>query len=107
MNTSVMSDEQLQDLFDVAFGTEIADLNSITEFESKCLRTTGKDEVKMQVTVMEYAGTPTIEDFVEGRIEESDSVTISMEEKGSLKFGFDPLDSYTLNGNYVLTYVSE
>lgn len=108
MNTAVMSDEQIQDLFDEAFEKKVGEVQSISEFESKCVRETGKNDVGIELLVAGLAGTPTYEDFVEGKIEENDSITISMEERGELKFAFNADDSYVLNTNdYILVYASE
>lgn len=107
MNVKTVSDEEVQDLFEQAFRDQVGSYNSIDEFETKCLREIGKSIIKVEVTVQGMAGCPTAEDFKKGKVKKASTVTISREDKGSLKFNLVPQDTVYLNSTeYIVVYQS-
>jgi len=107
MNVEVMGDEDLQDLFSEAYDNQVASLNNVGEFEATCQRIPGSSDIRMEVLVVGLAGSPTLDDYKEGRLENADMVVIDDPNRGMLKFRLVPENIYTLNSNdYVVVYVS-
>jgi len=107
MNAVTLSDEELQDMFEVSFEEQVASYNSIGEYEAKCVRVPAKATINMEVTIFGLAGTPIPADFKEVNIKNIDTVTIEREDKGSLKFTLVPKKTISLNTNdYIVVYKS-
>jgi hypothetical protein len=107
MNIQTVSDEEVQDLFEAAFESQVGKLNDIDNFEVKCLREVGKDSLTVEVTVMGTAGCPTAEDFKKDKIKAARNVSISRADKGELKFTLVPAKTVYLNSTeYIVTYKS-
>ena len=105
MNASTLSDEELQDLFEESFRTQVADVSSIGEFECKCTRVVNKSDIRMEVTISGFAGTPTMEEFKTGKVKAANRVSINREDKGVLNFRLVPEETVSLNSNdYVIVY---
>ena len=105
MNLDVLSNEKLQDMFTEAFESQISSRNNIGEFEATCVRNPGVQDVRMEVLIVGLAGSPTIDDYRAGRVENSDSVVVDDPIKGVLKFRVDEI--YVLNSNdFVAVYQS-
>lgn len=106
MDVSKLSDDDLQDMFTESYGV-IASENGFDSFECICKRTTSND-VKMEVTVVGMAGSPTIDDYKNGKVKGCNSVTIKRDGKGVLKFNLLPKETISLNTNdYMVIYKAE
>lgn len=105
MNVSVMSDDELQDLFSDAFQEQIASRNDIGEFEAICHRLPSKDSLSMEVTIFGFAGTPPVTFFKDAKNKKIASVLVNNEDRGSLKFVLTPSETIALNTNdYLVIY---
>ena len=108
LDCSKLSDEDIQDLFTDVFAERVGSYNNIDEFECTCKREVAGSEIMMEVLVVGFAGSPTKEDFESGNLENADSIVISREDKGSLKFVFAPEETLIVNGSdYIVIYKSE
>lgn len=111
MDVSKLSDEDIQDMFTEAYQNQIASKNAFDNFECICKRENGLSAVGptviMEVTVIGMAGTPTLDDYKQGKVIDSKTVIISREDKGKLQFNLDPKSIMSLNTNdYVVAYKS-
>ena len=109
MDVSKLSDEKLQDNFEEAFEDQIGSLNDINEFEAKVERSLADSDIKVELTVVGLAGTPTIDDFNNKRVENADKVTLKNEDDEDDVLVFDLItdEIIYLNGtDYILTYVA-
>ena len=106
---SKVSNEDLQDVFTEAYEKQVASLNGIGEFECICNRDISSSQVRMEVTVTGLAGTPTVDDFKDGKISNADVVIVDDDDKGysdnPLRFELDPKETISLNTNdYMAVY---
>jgi len=100
-----LSDEQLQDKFEEAFEEQIAKINSIGEYEATCRRSITEPAVKMEVMICGMAGTPISDAFKNGGIENGESVTVDLEDRGEINFTLIPDETTTLNStDYIVVY---
>jgi len=107
LDISKMSDDDIQDMFTEVYEKNIGVYNGIDSFECTCKRETGKNEVKMEVMIVGMAGSPTIDDYKNGKVKGSEKVIINREGKGTMKFVLCPKDSVYLNMNdYIVVYKS-
>lgn len=107
MNIQTVSDEEIQDLFEAAFETQVGKFNDIDNFEVKAVREVGKDFLTVEVTIMGTAGCPTAEDFKKNKIKNANIVTISRADKGELKLTLQPSKTLYLNSTeYIVIYKS-
>ena len=108
MNTRNMSNEELETLFTESFEQTVAIPNEIGEFEALCERETASDKVTFMVDIVGFAGTPTSNDYREGKLTNSGSLVISRADKGSLRFNLKPEKTVMLGGiDYQVIYESE
>jgi len=106
MDVSKLSDDDLQDMFTESYGI-IASENGFDSFECICKRTNIND-VKMEVTVVGMAGSPTIDDYKSGKVKGANSLIIKRDGKGTLKFNILPKETISLNTNdYMVIYKAE
>jgi len=107
MNIEKISDEELQDLFANSF-EKVSNLNNISEFECKCIRTVDGDGLVMEVMVSGLAGTPSYESIHTEIFEDLEKISISREDSESkLDFKRLPESDCVLNTNdYVIAYKS-
>ena len=111
LNTSKMSDEELQDLFTDSYLDQVGNPNDISEIECKCQRKNGSDEITMEITVAGLAGTPCFDEYKSADLDDTDRVVIEREnlqdEMETLAFEHDAEEDYVLNTNdYVVVYKS-
>lgn len=108
LNTSKLSDDDIQDMFSEAYEKNIASANGFDSYECICKRGGNTPDIKMEVTVVGMAGSPTIDDYKKGKVKNSSAVVIGREGKGSLKFKLVPSDTMSLNTNdYLVVYKAE
>jgi len=106
-NVSVerISDEEMEDMFVSAFESQVAFPNGIGSYECTCRRDSSNPDVKMEVMVIGLAGSPTSDDFKEGKVENSGAVVVRREGKDQLKFELAAEEIITLNTNdYLIVY---
>ena len=107
MDVSKLSEEDLQDMFTEAYTEQVASENAFDNFECISKRETGSNSVIVEVTIIGMAGTPTLDDYKQGKVKNSKSITINREGKGSLRFNIDPKSIVSLNTNdYLVVYKS-
>jgi len=104
MNASKLSDDDIQDMFTEAYEKNIASANSISSFECICKRDTSSG-IKMEVTVYGMSGSPSLIDYKNGKVKNANSLMVSREGNGSLKFVTVPSEMLSLNTNdYLVIY---
>lgn len=107
MNVQTVSNEEIQDLFETAFESQVAKLNGIDSFEVKCVREVGKEAITVEVSIMGTAGSPTAEDFKKMKVKNASSVVIERADKGELKLNIMPNKTLYLNSTeYIVIYGS-
>lgn len=107
LNAQKASTQEIEEMFETAFLEQVASKNQIDDFEVSCERSTDTDQLVMRVNIVGFAGSPTIYDFQEGKVEDGNKVTVSRPDLGSLDFVLDTNDIVSLTGNdYQLTYKS-
>jgi len=107
LDTNKMSDDDIQDMFADVYEKDIGSLNDIGSFECICKRETGNPEIRMEVMIVGMAGSPTFEEYKNGKVSGSNEVSISREGKGTMKFVLSVKDSFYLSQNdYVIVYKS-
>jgi hypothetical protein len=105
IDIKTLSDEEIQGLFEEAFFNQVGSYNGINEVEAKCSRELGKSSIKIEVLIQGLAGTPTAEDFRNGKVKNAETITISREDKGSLSFKILPKETVYLNSTeYAIVY---
>ena len=106
VDISKLSDDDLQDMFTESYNN-IASQNGFDSFECICKRT-NQNDIKMEVTVVGMAGSPTIDDYKGGKVKNSNSLVINRDGKGILKFNLMPRETISLNTNdYMVIYRAE
>jgi len=104
MDTSKLSDDDLQDMFTESYEKNVASSNYISSFECICKRDTSSG-IKMEVTVYGMSGSPSLSEYKAGKVKNASSVIINREGKGNLKFVVTPAEMVSLNTNdYLVTY---
>ena len=105
-NINRLSDEVVEDLFTEAFESQVSSLTDIGEFECKCVRESGKEGMKVEVTIFGFAGTPTPDDYKAVKYEEFKKVVVGREDIANATFVLNPNDIMCLNTNdYVVPYI--
>lgn len=108
MNTSKLSDEDIQDMFTEVYEKNVASQNNFNAYECICKRDVGDTNITMEVTVNGMAGSPTINDYKTNKVKGSGSITIEREGRGFLTFKLQPKEIMILNSNdYLAIYKAE
>jgi len=106
MNIAKLSDQDIQSMFEAGFET-VAQYNNIGDFETRCLRTVGNSGVKIEVMIVGLAGSPTIDDFKNGKVEKANEITTVSQDGEELVFKLVPSETAFLNSNdYIAVYAS-
>ena len=108
MDISRMSDNEIQELFEKAYASQIGDRNDIDDPEITCERQAGSQTMHMMVNICGFAGTPTSDQY--GRSTEGDVTKVNIErfDKGRLTFNLNPSKTTPLGGiDYQVIYESE
>lgn len=106
MNTSNMSDTELQDLFEKSFIEQIADPNNLEDPEVVIERLVGSQRVVAYVNLYGFAGAPTVDTYAS--VENIRRLQIIRVDKGFLNFNLVPDETRALGGNeYQVVYASE
>jgi len=100
-----ISDDELIEMFELVFEEKIASINNIGAYECSCKRDSSSSDVRVEIMIVGMAGSPTLNDYREGKVEDSSSVMIDVGEKGKLKFNLVTKEMMSLNANdYVAVY---
>jgi len=100
-----ISDDELVDMFEPIFEEQIASRNGLSSYECSCKRDISTSEVRVEVLVVGMAGSPTLDEYKNGDVTDSDTVVTNIEGKGTLKFKLVLKEITTLNTNdYVVVY---
>jgi len=104
MNVDKISDEIMQEIFDVAFEAKVGSYNNLSEFESKIKRSAREEDILMEVTITGMAGSPTMEDFKAGKVENAEEIVVD-DVRGQLVYSLVSEDIIPLNAtDYIVTY---
>lgn len=107
MEINRVSSEAIVTMVEKAFENQIASINNIQAFEVKCDDRIIDGPVRIEIDISGHAGTPTVDDFKEGRVEGSESMTIERDDIGEMKFDLVPSQTCFLSGNdYCIVYES-
>lgn len=104
INVARVSDEEVETLFTSEFDNRIARYNNFSEFEVKCRREVANDSITVEVMIVGQAGSPTIDDWKKGRVENSALVQIARDDIGGLNFHLVPEETTFLNSNDYYVY---
>lgn len=105
MSLERVSSEEIVSMFEEAFETQVASWNNIEAFGVECNERRIGKPVQVQVEVSGHAGTPTIDQFRQGKVKNSESVTIARDDIGEMKFRLLPDQTCFLSGNdYLIVY---
>lgn len=104
MNVDKISDEVMQDMFQESFESQVGAYNDLTEFEPSIKRSARDEDIFMEVTVTGMAGSPTLEDFKGGNVENANRITVS-DVRGNLEYVLEQDKTIPLNStDYIVTY---
>ena len=100
-----ISDDELIDMFEPIYEEKVASMNHIDSYECTCKRDTSTSEVRIEVMVTGMAGSPTLDDYRDGKVEDSSSVVVDLDDRGKLKFNLVTKEITSLNTNdYIVVY---
>lgn len=100
-----ISDDEFIDLFEPVYEEKVASLNAIGSYECICKRDTSSSDIKIEVMVIGMAGSPTLDDYKDGNVENSDVIILDLADRGKLKFKLQHKEITALNTNdYVAVY---
>jgi hypothetical protein len=105
MNLEKVSSEELISMFEEVFENKVAKYNNIESFGVECSdRGMGKD-ICINVDISGHAGTPTIDEFRSGKVENSEEIVIEREDLGSAKFSLvKELTTFVSGNDYLIVY---
>jgi len=104
MNVDKISDEIMQEMFEVAFENQVGVYNNLSEFEAIVKRSAREEDILMEVTVTGMAGSPTMDDFKSGKVENAEQINID-DVRGQLTYRIMPENIVPLNStDYIVTY---
>lgn len=107
MNIGRVSSEEIVSMFEEAFESTVASINNIGAFGVECTEREIGKSVKIQVEISGHAGTPTIDEFKSGSVENCKTVTIERADIGEMTFTLIPSQTCFLSGNdYLIVYES-
>jgi len=106
LNIKKLGDEELQDLFTEAFEKKVAMYNNISEFECKSIKDSINDKVTIEVTIVGFAGSPNVEDFIGNKVKDSKTIIVSKDGfEGNMIFELNTKRCIAINtSDYLLIY---
>ena len=105
LDVSKMSDDELVDKFESVYEQQVASINDVTSYECTCKRDSSTSEVRIEVMVVGMAGSPTLDEYKDGKVENSSRVVLEVEDRGVLKLDLVADEIISLNTNdYVAVY---
>ena len=108
MKLERVSSEELISMFEEAFEEQVAKLNNIDAFGVECNNRGLGQPVQINVDISGHAGTPTVDQFKNGDVKGSKSVTISRDDIGEKTFKLvESLTTFVSGNDYLIVYESE
>jgi hypothetical protein len=108
MDIRNMSDNEVQELFENAYRSQIGERNDIDDPEIECHRQQGSAKMNVLVNICGFAGTPTSDQYGTETEGDVSKVVIERADKGSLTFNYNPSMTTALGGiDYQVVYESE
>ena len=105
LNIDKLGSERVETMFEEKFGEQIGKFGDISEFEAKCERVPNDKSVRMNVTVIGLAGCPTLEEYLNDKVEDIEEIIVGDEDYGFITFTLDRSECVILNPNdYVVVY---
>jgi len=105
VDVAKISDDELIDMFEPIYEERVASINNIGSYECTCKRDSSTSDVRVEVMIVGMAGSPTMDDYKSGKVEDSSSILIDLEERGRLKFNLVVKEMISLNtNNYIAVY---
>jgi hypothetical protein len=94
-----IGDDKLRDMFEESFDEQIGKFTSMGDCEAKILRNASDGEVSVEVLVTGMAGSPTVDQFKAGSIEETTSLKVELDGYETMQFTLAPEKTVGLNSN--------
>ena len=108
MDFKGMGDAELIELFENAFGEQIAQNANIQEFSVEVERSVNSDKIEFQVEITGLAGTPTMDDFKANKVKDARKLLVSRADKGQVILNLVPSRTVFLTGNdYLVCYTNK
>jgi hypothetical protein len=105
INIAKISDDELIDMFEPIYEEQIASRNNIGSYECNCRRDSSSPDVRVEVMVVGLAGSPTMDDYKNGKVKDSSKVVVDLAARGKIVFKLVPGEITALNTNdYVAVY---
>ena len=105
MNLYNLGNDEIEEIFTEAYREMIADPNGIVDFEVNINRGVGGDKIKAEVSVMGYAGTPTIDKYKSKTLKNINSLKVVREDLGACIFKYLDTETVPLSGiDYIVVY---
>ena len=105
LDVTRISDDEFVEMFEPVYEEKIASRNAIGSYECMCKRDTSTSDIKMEVMVVGMAGSPTLDDYKGGRVENAGVVMLDLGDRGRLTFKLQTKEITALNTNdYVAVY---
>ena len=103
-----ISDDELIDLFEPVYEEQVASLNNIGSYECNCKRDSSSPDVRMEVLIVGLAGSPTLDDYRDGKVKDSSKIVVNIEGRGKINFKLMKKEIAALNTNdYVAVYKAQ
>ena len=107
LNMDKIGSERVESMFEQKFEEQIGKYNDISEFEAKCERDPQDDSIRINLTIIGLAGCPTLEDYMEDKVENAEEIIVGDDDYGFMTFSLDRSACVILNPNdYVVVYKS-
>ncbi len=105
LNIDSLGADRVETMFEEKFAEQIGKYGNIDEFEAKCERSIADDSICMNVTIIGLAGSPTLEKYLEGDVENVEEIVVGDEDYGFMTFTLCHEDCTVLNTNdYLVVY---
>jgi len=92
-----IGDDKLRDMFEESFDEQIGRFTSMGDCEAKILREASSDTLEVEVLVTGMAGSPTVDQFRDGSVEETKSLKVELAGYEPMQFALVPAKTVGLN----------
>ena len=105
LDITKISDDELVEMFEPVYERQVASINEITSYECTCKRDSSTSEVGIEVMVVGMAGSPSLDEYKEGKVKDSGRIILEVEGRGVIKLDLCKDRMIALNTNdYVALY---
>ena len=94
-----IGDDKLRDMFEESFDEQIGKFTSMGDCEAKILHEAASSDLAVEVLVTGMAGSPTVDEFKAGSIEETLSLKVELAGYETMQFTLAPKKTVGLNSN--------